>query len=164
MSPTSYTLTSFSFSLLIWGILHRFPLKWRAILLNSWTSTGCFSNATGSSVTSDRFSTFIVRRHEASPILDMVWLASNFCCFFFPQVMFVNSSGCESEWTSHSWVQIQSSLLNGRCIAIWESRMACHSSFWRCNTWAMMRQDKSKRWMLISNTRVHKLPWVTKCP
>ena len=36
------------------------PLKWSVIFLQSWTSTGYFSNSTGSSVTSCRFSPIIV--------------------------------------------------------------------------------------------------------
>ena len=35
------------------------PLKWWVIFLKSWTSTDYFSNSTGSSVTSGRFSPFI---------------------------------------------------------------------------------------------------------
>ena len=35
------------------------PLKWSVILLKSWTSTGCFSNSTGSIVTNYRFSLII---------------------------------------------------------------------------------------------------------
>jgi hypothetical protein len=45
-------LWSFSFSLSIWDIFYRFLLKWWAMFLKSWTSTG-------SPVTRNRFSQFI---------------------------------------------------------------------------------------------------------
>ena len=38
----------------------QMPLKWSAIFLESWTSTGCLSDSTGSLVTSSRFSPFVV--------------------------------------------------------------------------------------------------------
>jgi hypothetical protein len=44
---------------ILWFIyikLRYIPLKWSVILLKSWTSTGYFSNSTGSSVTNCRFS------------------------------------------------------------------------------------------------------------
>ena len=56
-SPTGgYMLTSSSLSILIWGIFHKFLL---VIVLKSQTSTGYFSNSTGSSVTNRRFSPVI---------------------------------------------------------------------------------------------------------
>ena len=58
-SPTSYMLTSFDFSILIRDIFHNIPPKWSVILLQSWTSTGYFSNSSGSSVTNCRFSPII---------------------------------------------------------------------------------------------------------
>ena len=47
---------SFGFPLIIWSIFHRFPNM--ILFLKFWTSTGYFSNSTGSSVTG-RFSSFI---------------------------------------------------------------------------------------------------------
>ena len=40
--------------------IHWSPLNWSVIFLKSWTSTGSFSNSTGSYVTRGRFSPFIV--------------------------------------------------------------------------------------------------------
>ena len=50
-SPTGYILTSSGLPLLNWGIFYKFPLKWTVIFLQSWTSTGYFSNSKGLFVT-----------------------------------------------------------------------------------------------------------------
>ena len=42
-----------------WSIFHTFLSKWLVIFLKSWTSTGFFSNSTGSSLSSDWVSPFI---------------------------------------------------------------------------------------------------------
>ena len=47
------------FSFINLGYILFFPLHWSAIFLQSWTSTGYFSNSTGSSVTNCRFSPII---------------------------------------------------------------------------------------------------------
>ena len=57
--PTGYMLTSSGSPSLNQGIFFWIPLKWWANSLQSWTSTGYFSNSTGSSVTNCRFSSII---------------------------------------------------------------------------------------------------------
>ena len=44
------------FSCIKLGYIQEIPLKWSVILLQSWTSTGYFSNSTGSFVSNCRFS------------------------------------------------------------------------------------------------------------
>ena len=50
------------FSYTILGYILWIPLKWSVIFLQSWTSTGYFSNSTGSSVTNCRFTSIIDSR------------------------------------------------------------------------------------------------------
>ena len=59
----SNRLHVYSFKIL--GYILYIPLKWSVIFVQSWTSTGHFSNSTGSFVTSCRFSpTSTLRLHE----------------------------------------------------------------------------------------------------
>ena len=48
----------------IWGVFYETPLKWSVIFLQSWSSTGYFSNSTGSFVTKCQFVRSSVRNHE----------------------------------------------------------------------------------------------------
>ena len=59
-SPTSYMLTSSGFPLLNSSYFLESPLEWYAIFLQPPTSTGYFSNSTGSSITNNRFFPIIV--------------------------------------------------------------------------------------------------------
>ena len=52
------------FSFIKLGYILQIPLKWSVIFLQSWTSTGYFSDSTGSSGTNCRFS-LIVGSHSA---------------------------------------------------------------------------------------------------
>ena len=55
LTPTGYMLASSGFASFMWGIIYRFLLKWSVNFWKSWTSTGYFSNSTGSSATNRRF-------------------------------------------------------------------------------------------------------------
>ena len=56
LNPTGYMLTSSGFPLIHFRSIPLILLKWWVILFKSRTSTGYFSNLTGSSVTNRRFS------------------------------------------------------------------------------------------------------------
>jgi hypothetical protein len=64
--PTVYMLTPFGFPLLNCGIFHKFLSKGSVISLQYWTSTGYFSNSTGSSVSNCRFSPIIAHTVKAT--------------------------------------------------------------------------------------------------
>ena len=74
-------LWSFGFSLLSWGIFHRFPIKWWVIFLKSLIQTSYFSNSTCSFVTSSRFSPFI----DVVTLPDIVWARYRIYQFTFKQ-------------------------------------------------------------------------------
>ena len=52
------------FSFIKLGYIPYIPLKWSVIFLESWSSTGSFSNSIGSSVTNCRFSPIIGDYHS----------------------------------------------------------------------------------------------------
>ena len=50
------------------GYILEIPLKWSIIFLQSWTSTGYFSNSTGSFVTNCRFSPIVAWEPKTGPL------------------------------------------------------------------------------------------------
>ena len=96
-----HVMWSFSFTLLIWDILLKVPLKWLIIVPKSWTSIGYFSNSTRSSASRGRVFPFI--GDYASQISEELYSSSSGS----------NSRtiSCELSWymctsfnhTSHKW-------------------------------------------------------------
>ena len=64
LQPTGHMLTSSDFALFILRCILSIPLKGSVILLKSPTSTGCFSNSTGSSVTNRWFFLSSVQQYD----------------------------------------------------------------------------------------------------
>ena len=69
-TPTGDMLWSFGYSLINWGIFHKF--KWLVIFLKSWNSTNYFSNSTNPLVISCQFSPFTVSKLKGSKF--EVWI------------------------------------------------------------------------------------------
>ena len=67
-SPTGLHVDVLRFSFIKLGYILKIPLIWSVIFLQSWwTSTGYFSNSTGSFVTNCRFSPIICGELEFTP-------------------------------------------------------------------------------------------------
>ena len=87
------------FSFIKLGYILYTPLKWWVIFLQSWTSTGYFSNSTGSSVTSCRLSPIIA--HISYFSLLLLYFLSSACT----ESCFVHKWFCEENFLWSFWVQ-----------------------------------------------------------
>ena len=120
------------FSFLILGYILWIPLKRSVIFLQSWTSTGYFSNSTGSFVTNCRFSSIVGPESPIqafpSPMLDLtgLYLRRSQSAFISPpyvwsQVIWDSSAGT----TTHDEMSDTRLILNLHLTIINVNQIAC---------------------------------------